>query len=45
MHHMLHETTHYRENITDARCIREMHETPLQALNILANPLQKKDKV
>ncbi len=36
MHHMMLETTHYRENITDARCIREMHEAPLQALNILA---------
>ncbi|STF41419.1 Uncharacterised protein [Escherichia coli] len=39
------ETTHYRENITDARCIREMHEAPLQALNILARYPHKKDEV
>ncbi|MCQ6609308.1 hypothetical protein NO386_26105, partial [Escherichia coli] len=45
MHHMMLKTTHYRENITDARCIREMHEAPLQALNILARYPQKKDKV
>ncbi|HDW3968828.1 TPA: hypothetical protein RMT52_005008 [Escherichia coli] len=42
MHHMMLETTHYRENSTDARCIREMHEAPLQALNILARYPQKK---
>ena len=34
-----------RENITDARCIREMHEAPLQALNILARYPHKKDEV
>ena len=45
MHHMMLETTHYRENITDARCIREMHEAPLQALNILARYPHKKDEV
>ena len=44
MHHMMLETTHYRENITDARCIREMHEAPLQALNILARYPQKKTR-
>ncbi|HBD4129804.1 TPA: hypothetical protein KJG35_005232 [Escherichia coli] len=45
MHHMMLETTHYRENITDARCIREMHEAPLQALNILSRYPHKKDEV
>ena len=45
MHHMMLETTHYRENITDARCIREMHEAQLQALNILARYPHKKDEV
>ncbi len=44
MHHMMLETTHYRENITDARCIREMHEAPLQALNILARYPHKKGR-
>lgn len=41
---MMLETTHYRENITDARCIREMHEAPLQALNILARYPHKKGR-
>ncbi|EAR5616111.1 hypothetical protein GSG61_24015 [Escherichia coli] len=35
MLHMLRERTRYRENIHDAECIREIHEAPLQALNIV----------
>ena len=37
MHHMMLETTHYRENITDARCIREMHHMMLETTHYREN--------
>lgn len=36
MHRLLLEKTRYQENVTDPECLRELHEAPIQALNILA---------
>lgn len=35
MHQLLLEKTKYREHVTDPECLRELHEAPIQALNIL----------
>lgn len=35
MHQLLLEKTRYRENVTDPECLRELHEAPIQALNVL----------
>ncbi|EPE9580828.1 hypothetical protein ACSPRQ_004781 [Escherichia coli] len=35
MHRLLLEKTRYQEHVTDPECLRELHEAPIQALNIL----------
>ena len=35
MHRLLLEKTRYKESVTDPECLRELHEAPIQALNVL----------